>query len=146
MSEESEVWIEVGEGLVIPIGKEHDFILFTLPALYIAKADGVITFDEAMNIAASIEVFGGNPQNKEKLASYESVLAQFYDKHSLDDLDKITKTINERLEEYDPEEAMDIRNLIRELCVNVAKASGPEEGSKISAEEHKYLREIYKDI
>ena len=107
--EEPEVWIEVCEELVIPIGEGYDFILFVLPALYVAKADGIMNFKETLSVTLSVEAFGGDPNNKEKIGKYNNVLSQFYEKSNLGDLKQVTTAINERLQECSKEESDRLR-------------------------------------
>ena len=54
--------------------------------------------------------------------------------------------INEKLEEYPEAERERIRKRIHELCIKVAKSSGPLFKDKILPEERKMLDRIFQDI
>ena len=57
---EDDVWVEVGEGLVLPLGREVDFILFTLPGMYMAKADGTVSGDRITRAGYAWQASGEN--------------------------------------------------------------------------------------
>jgi len=132
----------------VPAG--HAKFLFVLPPFYVAKADGKVSLKEAMSIVwNSLRSGLVGVQGEEKKAFdlfVQNELLQFQGKSSLDDLEILTRGINARLAQYPSDEAPRIREQIHEMCIKVAKASGPLFREKVSAEERQMLDRIFAEI
>jgi|GEM_PF-2508266 len=129
----------------IPSHRTH--YLFLLPAFYVAKADGKLSLKEIMSLrlhAITLGLIGPQDEDSADLESFfEKKIEQFGQELKLSDLDLLAKAINARLANYAPEKAKTIREGIYQLCMNVADASGPLFGEKITEEEREMLKQIF---
>jgi len=121
--------------------------LYLLPAFYVAKADGKISFKEISSIcynAAALGLIGPQDEDSEDLDQFiEKKVEQFGQTARTENLDLLARAINARLEKYSPEKAQAIREAIYDLCIKVADASGPIFGDHISEEEKQMLEKIF---
>ena len=128
------------------ISEDHQRLLFMLPVLYVAKADGKISMKESfiagMN-APGLGVAATDPQEKKML---QSLVIQFCQKADLDDLKVATDAVNAKLSEYPEDESASIRKHIRDACLKVAEASGPIFRDKVTPEEYAMLQRIFEAI
>ena len=129
----------------VPQGREK--FLFCLPAMYVAKADGKISFKEAMSVIWNSLMLGlVKPQGDEKTAFdafVKSKILTFQGKSDLSDFVMLADAINDLLDTYGPSEAQEIRKAIHGTCTKVAEASGPMFRDKVSAEERDMLDRIF---
>lgn len=134
----------------VPRGYEH--FLFILPAFYVAKSDGKISTKETITIIVNsihfnlVDTHVDKEEKNEFHAFAHNKVLTFMGKTNLGDLDILVNAINSKLEEYPEIEANRIRKKIRELCIAVAKSSGPLFREKILREEREMLDRIFKGI
>ena len=134
------------------IPEEYEHFLFVMPSFYVAKADGKISTKETLSIVRNSVLFNlvdmkTDENEKDQFLSFShNKILTFMGKSNLDDLSLIVNAINEKLEDYPPDEQVRIRKRIHELCTKVAQSSGPMFKDKVCAEEAEMLDRIFDGI
>jgi len=134
------------------VPREYEHFLFILPAFYVAKSDGKISTKETISIIMNsihfnlVDTEVDKDERNEFHAFTHNKILTFMGKTNLGDLDILVNAINEKLEGYPEAEAKRVRKKIRELCIAVAKSSGPLFREKILPEERKMLDRIFQGI
>jgi len=134
------------------IPEEYEHFLFILPAFYVAKADGKISAKETISIIRNSVLFNlvgtevNEGEKQEFYAFAHNRILTFMGKSCLKDLDILTNAVIEKLQEYPEAEEKRIKTRIRELCISVAKSSGPLFREKVGPEERRMLDRIFENI
>ena len=133
------------------VPKGHETFIFAVPALYVAEADGSLSFKESVSIVvntlrSNLVVFRSREGRKEFQNFINRKVRGLLQQRSLPDVEMLTEAINTLLYQYPLNEAKAIRQAMYDTCVKVAKASGPLFREKVSAEEKRMLDSIFTDI
>ncbi len=129
----------------VPYGRET--FLFSLPALYVAKADGKISIREMKSVAwYSLTLGLVDAKTDEKLVFetfIKNKMNMFQGKSNLSDFVVLADAIDDLLDTYGPSEARKIRQAMHQACTKAAKASGPTSGDRVSGPEREMLGRIF---
>lgn len=133
------------------IPEKHDNFIYVLPAFYVAKADGKVSFKEVYRaIRDAYEL--GLVALRDKVEKHDFMqfsrdnYLKFAGKTRFDDLVLLTDAINAMLDAYPKTESDRIRRHIHQMCLDVAEAKGPFLGEKITPGEQEMLDRIFKEI
>ena len=119
-------------------------LIFVLPALYVANADGESSFMECCSLgwnSGSLQLI-----DNAHLGGFQKLIETFLRQKEVIDVSIVANAINARLESFSSEESARIRKTINTVCTKVAKASGPLFREKVSAEERDMLDQIAEQI
>ena len=135
---------------VFDIPPDHVDFLFLLPPFYVAKADGKVSAKEVMAIgwnSITSGLFSSRHSVKEALDKFLEVKAvQFQNKTDFSDFKLLAKAINARLERLPDDKSKTIRDIMLDMCLKVAEASGPIFGKNINDYERQMLKLIFDNM